>query len=110
MTGTRYPPFIPVLCLIVGRVRLGGRKLKYIINATGGTGTRGIRQPSPVPNGFSGTGTVAGGYPCLTGTYRRYPGNSIPVLHLSNSPIGQIFSPKLPISQPVPHISPPRSP
>ena len=58
----------------MGRVRLGGRKLKYIINATGGTGTRGIRQPSPVPNGFSGTGTVPGGY----------PGNSIPVLHLSS--------------------------
>ena len=44
--------------------------------------TRGIRQPSPVPNGYSGTGTVPGGYPCLTGTYHGYPGVPIPVLHL----------------------------
>src|SRR6201996_2419603 len=46
--------------------------------------TRGIRQPSPVPNGYSGTGTVPGGYPCLTGTYHGYPGVPIPVLHLSH--------------------------
>src|ERR1700761_2404213 len=45
--------------------------------------THGIRQPSPVPNGYSGTGTVRGGYPCLTGTYHRYPGVPIPVLHLT---------------------------
>src|ERR1700761_477554 len=44
--------------------------------------TRGIRQPSPVPNGYSGTGTVPGGYPCLTGTYHWYSGVPIPVLHL----------------------------
>ena len=45
--------------------------------------TRGIRQPSPIPNGYSGTGTVPGGYPCLTGTYHGYPGVPIPVLHLN---------------------------
>src|SRR6201996_2238823 len=47
--------------------------------------TRGIRQPSPVPNGFSGTGTVPGGYLCLTGTYHGYPGVPIPVLHLTST-------------------------
>src|ERR1700761_4629759 len=46
--------------------------------------THGIRQPSPVPNGFSGTGTMPGGYPCLTGTYHRYPGVPIPVSFLSD--------------------------
>ena len=41
-----------------------------------------FRRPSPVPNGYSGTGTMPGGYPCLTGTYHGYPGVPIPVLHL----------------------------
>src|ERR1700761_3290137 len=62
--------------------------------------TRGIRQPSPVPNGFSGTGTVPGGYPCLTGTYHGYPGVPIPVLHLISDP-----SPLSPLSR----TSPPKS-
>src|ERR1700761_289150 len=47
--------------------------------------THGIRQPSPVPNGYSGTGTVPGGYLCLTGTYHGYPGVPIPVLHLTQN-------------------------
>ena len=45
-------------------------------------GTRGIRQWSPVLGGFSGMGTVPGGYLCLTGTYHGYPGVLIPVLFL----------------------------
>ena len=44
--------------------------------------THGIRQSSPVPNGYSGTGTVPGRYLCLTDTYHGYLGVPIPMLHL----------------------------
>src|ERR1700761_3909650 len=45
-------------------------------------GTHGIRQRSPILDGFSGTGTMPGRYLCLTGTYHGYPGVPIPVSFL----------------------------